>query len=52
MKKWLKKGMSSEYIIWIAIAVAVLVIVLLGIFVLKDKGLGALDAIKNLFRGR
>jgi len=44
-----KKGIISEYLPWILIAVAVLVILLLAIFVLKDKGFSLIDQIKNLF---
>ena len=46
-----KKGIVSEYLPWIIIAVAVLVILMISIFFLKGKGLSALDGLKNLFRG-
>lgn len=45
-----KKGVVSEYLPWIIIAVAVLVIVLIAIFFLKDSGFTLLDKIKNLFK--
>ena len=35
---------------WSIIAIVVLVIILVGFFVLKGKGEGALDFLKNLFR--
>ncbi|MEA3414538.1 MAG: hypothetical protein U9Q99_03385 [Nanoarchaeota archaeon] len=47
-----KRGIASEYLPWILISVAVLVILMLFIFVLKDKGLSALEAVKNLFKFR
>ena len=40
-----------QVVYWILIAVAVLVILTITIFILKGKGISALDAIKNLFRG-
>ncbi len=46
-----KKGVVSEYLPWILIALAVLAIVLVGIFVLKGKGLGLIDLIKDMFSG-
>lgn len=45
-----KKGIVTEYLPWILIAVAVLVILSITIFVLKGKGISAIDTIKNLFR--
>ena len=45
-----KKGIVSEYLPWILIAVAVLVIVLLSIFLLKGKGISLIDKLKGLFR--
>ncbi|MFH1917715.1 MAG: hypothetical protein ABIJ14_01225 [Nanoarchaeota archaeon] len=44
-----KKGIISEYLPWLLIAVAVLVILLIAIFVLKGKGFSLIDQIKNLF---
>jgi len=45
-----KKGIISEYLPWILIAVAVLVILMIAIFVLKEKGFSLIDQIKDLFR--
>jgi len=45
-----KKGIISEYLPWLLIAVAVLVILLIAIFVLKGKGFSLIDQIKNLFK--
>ncbi|MBR9701425.1 hypothetical protein GOV13_00720 [Candidatus Pacearchaeota archaeon] len=51
MKKRLdKRGIISEYLPWILIAVAVLVILMIAIFVLKDKGFSLVDQIKGLFK--
>lgn len=47
----MKKGVISEYLPWILIAVAALVILVIAIVVLKDKGVSLIDSIKNLFRG-
>lgn len=47
----MKKGVVSEYLPWILIAVAVLAIVLISIFFLRDTGFDLIDKIKNLFRG-
>jgi len=46
-----KKGVISEYLPWILIAVAVLAILMIAIFVLKDKGFSLIDRIKDLFGG-
>ncbi len=45
-----KRGIISEYLPWILIAVAVLAISMIAIFVLKEKGISLIDQIKNLFR--
>ena len=44
-----KKGIVSEYLPWILISIAVLVVVIIAIFLLKNKGITILDSIKNLF---
>jgi len=46
-----KKGIVSEYLPWVLIAVAVLVILVITVALLKDKGVSLIDQIKNLFRG-
>jgi len=46
-----KRGIVSDYLPWILIAVAVIVILSITIFVLRGKGVSAIDLIKNLFRG-
>ncbi len=45
-----KKGIISDYLPWILIAVAVLVILMITIFLLKEKGGSLIDQVKNLFR--
>jgi len=43
------RGVISEYLPWILIALAVLAIVMISIFVLKGKGNALVDLIKNMF---
>lgn len=45
-----KRGIVSEYLPWILIAVAVLVILMITIFLLKGRGESLIDSIKNFFR--
>ncbi len=45
-----KRGIISDYLPWILIAVAVLVILMITIFLLKERGISLIDQIKNLFR--
>lgn len=45
-----KRGIVSEYLPWILIAVAVLVIVMVSIFLLKGKGVSLIEQIKDLFK--
>lgn len=47
-----KKGIISEYLPWILISLAVLVVLVIASYLLKDKGISVLDGIKNLFRGK
>ncbi|MEK6926332.1 MAG: hypothetical protein AABW50_03575 [Nanoarchaeota archaeon] len=46
-----KRGIISDYLPWIIIAVAVLAIVMISIFLLKNQGINLLDKIKGLLRG-
>jgi len=46
-----KRGIVSEYLPWILIAVAVLVILVLAVALLRGKGISLVDQIKNLFGG-
>jgi hypothetical protein len=45
-----KRGVISEYLPWILIAIIVLAIVMISVFVLKEKGISLIDSIKNLVR--
>lgn len=45
-----KKGVISEYLPWLLIAVAILAIVMITVFLLKEKGFSLIDRIKDLFR--
>ena len=47
-----KRGVISEYLPWLLIGIAVLAILMITIFLLKDKGFSFIDSIKNLFKGR
>lgn len=47
-----KRGIVTEYLPWLLIALAVLAILIITIFVLKEKGISLIDQIKNLFGGR
>lgn len=47
-----KRGIVSEALPWILIAVAVLVILMVGILVMKDKGVAIIDMIKDVFKFR
>jgi uncharacterized protein YoxC len=47
----MKRGIISDYIPWLIIAVAILAILVISIFVLKGKGASAIDQIKNIFGG-
>ncbi len=50
IKKIFKKGVVADYLPWLLIGLLVLVIVLISIFFLKEKGVSLIDQIKNLFR--
>lgn len=45
-----KKGIVSDYLPWILIAVAMLVILTIAILVMKDQGFSLLDKIKGILR--
>lgn len=46
-----KRGVVSDYLPWILIAVAVLAILGLSAFLLRQQGSSLIDSIKNLVRG-
>ena len=43
-----KNGIVADYLPWILIAIAVLVILMISIFILKGQGVSLIDKIKNL----
>ena len=47
-----KRGIVSEYLPWLLIAIAVIAIVTIAILIMKDKGISLIDQIKNLFKYR
>ena len=46
-----KRGVISDYLPWLLIAIAVLAILTITIFLLKEKGFSLIEQIKNLFGG-
>ena len=50
MRKRDVRGIISEYLPWLLIALAVLVILMITIFVLREKGVSLIDKIKDIFR--
>lgn len=47
-----KMGIVSDYLPWIIIAVAVLVVLLLSALLLKNQGVNLIDKLKEVFTGR
>ncbi len=47
-----KKGIISSYLPWLLIAIAILAIIMITIFLLREKGFSLIDKIQDLFRGR
>ncbi|HLA23441.1 MAG TPA: hypothetical protein VJZ93_02815 [Candidatus Nanoarchaeia archaeon] len=47
-----RRGIISDYLPWLAIAIGMLVILALAIFILREKGLSVIDSIKNLLSSR
>jgi len=46
------RGIITEYLPWLIIGLAILAILVITIFLLKEKGISLIDSIKNLFKGR
>ena len=44
-----KKGIVADYLPWILIAVAVLVILMISIVILRKQGVSLIDKIKGIF---
>ncbi len=51
LNKLNKKAIVMDYLPWLIIGVAVLTIVMITIFILKNKGVSLIDQLKGLFRG-
>jgi len=47
-----KRGVVADYLPWILIGVAVLVLVMAAIFIMKEQGFSLIDKIKDLVRMR
>ncbi len=47
-----KRGIVTEYLPWLIIGLAILAVLVITIFLLKEKGISLIDSIKNLFKGR
>lgn len=47
-----KRGIISDYLPWLLIALAVLAILVIGAFLLKEKGFEFIDKILSIFKGR
>ena len=45
------KGVISEYLPWLLIAIAVLVILMITILILRGQGISLIDKVKGLFGG-
>jgi len=46
------RGIITEYLPWLLIGLAVLAILVITVFLLKERGVSLIDSIKNLFKGR
>jgi len=45
-----KRGIISEYLPWLLIAIAVLVMLMITLFILRDRGISLIEQIKGIFR--
>jgi len=45
-----KKGMEIQMMGWWILAITVLIIMLVGFFILKDKGINAIEYVRNILR--
>jgi hypothetical protein len=50
MKNKKKKGVITDYLVWIIIGLAVLALLFAAIFIFKGGGESLIDKIKNIFR--
>jgi len=47
-----KRGIVADYLPWLLIAIVILAIILIAVFIMKEKGVSLIDMIKDLFKGR
>jgi len=47
-----RKGIVSEALPWIMISIAILAILMVGIFIMRGEGVSIIDKIKGLFKFR
>jgi hypothetical protein len=47
-----KKALELEMLAWWILGIAILVIIFIALFILKGKGVNAIEYIKELLRGR
>jgi hypothetical protein len=47
-----KKGVVADYLPWLLIGIAILTMLMITVFLLKDQGFVLIDKIKNLVRMR
>ena len=50
IERIIKKGVITEYLPWLLISLAVLAIIMITIFFLKQEGTSLIDKIKDIFR--
>jgi hypothetical protein len=52
VKKWVrdKKGIEMETLVWIIVAVVILAVMIIGFIIMRDKDMGIVEFIKNMFR--
>lgn len=44
------RGIVADYLPWMLIAIAILVILMVSIFVLRSQGISFIDKLKDIFR--
>lgn len=47
-----KRGIITDYLPWLIIALAILGVLMVAIFVLREKGISLIDNAKNIIGGR
>ena len=51
VEKGIKKGVVADYLPWLLMGLAVLVIIMISIFLMRNKGVSLIDQIKGIFGG-